>query len=57
LPANVGNAALPHLTADVIRHIPDVATVGWATLGGIWWITNRRNAVAAAVRDQKEKEK
>jgi formate dehydrogenase iron-sulfur subunit len=57
LPPNVGNAALPHLTADVIRHIPDVATVGWATLGGIWWITNRRNVVAAAQRDQKEKEK
>jgi formate dehydrogenase iron-sulfur subunit len=46
LPSKLGTQALPHLTADVIKHIPSVATVSWAMLGGIWWITNRRNQVA-----------
>lgn len=41
-----GSRPLPYLTADVIGHIPNVATAGWAVLGGIWWITNRRKAVA-----------
>lgn len=45
-PTKMGTEALPHLTADVIHRIPNVATVGWAMLGGIWWITNRRNQVA-----------
>ena len=46
LPTKIGAEPLPHLTADVIHRIPNVATVGWAMLGGIWWITNRRNHVA-----------
>jgi hypothetical protein len=28
--------------------MPDVVTVGTALLGGIWWITNRRDEVAKA---------
>jgi len=46
---------LPYLTADIIEHIPSVVTVGWAALGGIWWITSRRDAVAAAERKLDEK--
>jgi hypothetical protein len=30
--------------------VPDVVGVGMALLGGIYWITNRRDAVAAAER-------
>jgi formate dehydrogenase iron-sulfur subunit len=48
LPTKIGTQPLPNLTADIIEHIPDVATVGMAVLGGIWWITNRRDLVAAA---------
>jgi formate dehydrogenase iron-sulfur subunit len=36
---------LPPLTADMLEHVPQVVTVGWAVLGGIWWITNRREIV------------
>ncbi|HUP61258.1 MAG TPA: 4Fe-4S dicluster domain-containing protein [Thermoanaerobaculia bacterium] len=46
----LGDQPLPHLTADIIEHIPDVATVGLALLGGIWWITNRRDLVAVEDR-------
>ena len=45
-PKRYGNQPLPPLTADVLEHIPQVVTVGWAVLGGIWWITNRRDEVA-----------
>ena len=54
LPTNLGETPLPYLTGDIIHHVPQVATVGWAVLGGIWWITNRREAVAAVERAKKE---
>jgi formate dehydrogenase iron-sulfur subunit len=57
LPMKIGTEPLPNLTADIIEHIPDVATVGMAVLGGIWWITNRRDLVTAAEsHEEKEKE-
>jgi formate dehydrogenase iron-sulfur subunit len=54
-PVKYGNRPLPPLTADMLEHVPQVVTVGWAVLGGIWWITNRRDAVAAAENAEKEK--
>jgi len=45
---------LPILTYRVLSHVPDLVSLGGVLLGGIWWITNRRNAVAAA--DGKENE-
>ncbi len=58
LPGKLGTKPLPYLTADVIEHVPDVVMVGWAALGGIWWITKRRDAVAAIEkRDNEKKEK
>ena len=39
---------MPQLTYRVLTHVPDVVTLGSVLLGGIWWITNRRTAVAAA---------
>jgi formate dehydrogenase iron-sulfur subunit len=54
LPMNLGSQPIPNLTADIIEHIPDVATVGMAVLGGIWWITNRREAVAIAEREEEK---
>jgi formate dehydrogenase iron-sulfur subunit len=47
---------LPVLTANMLNRVPSVVTVGWAVLGGIWWITNRREAVAAADDAKKERE-
>lgn len=56
-PTNLGEKPLPYLTANVIEHIPDVATVGWAVLGGIWWITHRREAVAATEQDHRRRKR
>jgi formate dehydrogenase iron-sulfur subunit len=39
---------MPLLTWRVMRLLPDVVSVGSVLLGGIWWITHRRDAVAAA---------
>jgi len=51
-----GTRPLPNLTGDIIEHIPDVATAGLVLLGGIWWITNRRELVARAEKNGGEKE-
>lgn len=39
---------LPILTWRVLRHVPDIAIIGTVLLSGIWWITHRREEVAAA---------
>lgn len=48
---NLGNDALPQLTGRVLEHIPDVVTVGATLLGGIYWITNRRDVVASVEKN------
>lgn len=40
--------ALPPLTWKVLSTVPDVAAVGSVMMGGIYWITHRREAVARA---------
>lgn len=39
---------LPGRTFAVLSHIPDVVSLGFVLLGGIYWITNRRADVALA---------
>jgi formate dehydrogenase iron-sulfur subunit len=39
---------LPLLTYRVLSHIPDLVTLGGVLLGGVWWITSRRDEVATA---------
>jgi formate dehydrogenase iron-sulfur subunit len=39
---------LPLLTYRVLSKIPDLVTLGGLLLGGIWWLTNRRDEVALA---------
>lgn len=39
---------LPYLTYRVLSRIPDLVVLGGVMLGGIWWITNRREEVATA---------
>ena len=51
-----GTEALPQLTGKVLSHVPDVVSVGFALLGGIYWISNRRDAVAAAEKQPESKE-
>jgi formate dehydrogenase iron-sulfur subunit len=46
--AAVGNEPLPNLTWAALEKIPGVVTVGGASLFAIWWITHRREEVAAA---------
>jgi formate dehydrogenase iron-sulfur subunit len=45
---------MPVLTYRVLTHVPDLVSLGSVLLGGIWWITNRRTAVAAAEKDGAE---
>jgi len=39
---------LPMLTYRVLSCIPDFVALGGVLLGGVWWITHRRDEVAAA---------
>lgn len=45
-PGGVSKDPLPILTYRVLSHIPDFVPLGGMVLGGIWWITHRREAVA-----------
>lgn len=45
--ADISTEALPLLTYRVLSHIPDLVSIGGVALGGIWWLTNRKNEVAA----------
>ncbi len=55
-PMQYGTEPLPQLTGKVLSHVPDVVSVGFALLGGIYWISNRRDAVAAAEKQPESKE-
>ena len=48
LPTNLPNGALPKLTWQVLARTPDIASLAGVLLGGVYWITHRREAVAAA---------
>jgi formate dehydrogenase iron-sulfur subunit len=45
---------MPLLTWRALSHVPDIAVVGSVLLGGVWWITHRREEVAAAEAAEKE---
>jgi formate dehydrogenase iron-sulfur subunit len=47
-PANLPDDPLPLRTYKVLSHIPDFIPIGGILLGGVWWITHRREEVAAA---------
>ncbi len=48
LPTGLGNEPLPELTWAVLDKIPRFSVVVGAVLGGVWWITNRREEVRLA---------
>jgi len=48
LPAGLPTVPMPQLTYRVLAKIPRLVTLGGVLLGGIWWITNRREEVDKA---------
>jgi formate dehydrogenase iron-sulfur subunit len=46
--AAVGTTPPPNLTWEALRKVPAVVSLGGAALFGVWWITHRRDEVAAA---------
>jgi len=48
LRTNVPMEPLPAFTWRALSLVPDVVSVGTVLLGGVWWITNRRDEVARA---------
>ena len=46
--AGLPTEALPDITWGVLEKIPGVVSVGGAALFAVWWITHRRQEVAAA---------
>ncbi len=52
--ADLTRDPLPILTYRVLSRIPDFVPLGGMLLGGIWWITHRREEVAAAEAKESE---
>ena len=52
-PAELTRDPLPLLTYRVLSRIPDFVPLGGVLLGGVWWITHRREEVAAAEAKEK----
>jgi len=48
LPANLPREALPQRTWKALETIPSLVSVGSVLLGGVYWITHRRDEVAKA---------
>lgn len=44
---------MPMLTWNILQRIPNFVMLGTVLLGGVWWITNRREEVAEAERKEK----
>ena len=53
--ADLTRDPLPMYTYRVLSRIPDFVLLGGMMLGGIWWITHRREEVAAAEGPQAQK--
>ena len=51
-PAHVPHDPLPMYTYRVLSKVPSVVGLGTALLGGIWWITKRREEVEEAEREE-----
>ncbi len=57
LRTNVPQEPLPALTWRALSAVPDVASVGATLLGGVYWITHRREKVAAEERAERKQRK
>jgi formate dehydrogenase iron-sulfur subunit len=52
--AGLPQAPLPLLTWRALAEIPDIVTVFGVLLGGVWWISHRREEVQAAEHTERE---
>jgi formate dehydrogenase iron-sulfur subunit len=57
LPAQLPQQALPALTWRALSAVPNVAAIGSVLLGGVYWITHRREAVRAAEGPYRKEER
>lgn len=57
LPNALPKQPVPTYTAEVLHKVPHVIVMGVSGLAGIWWITNRRKAVAEAEKQNKSKDR
>ncbi len=48
---------MPALSAAALGDVPTVVLVGGSLLAGLYWITERRNQVAAIERSEQTKER
>jgi formate dehydrogenase iron-sulfur subunit len=44
--STVAKAALPQFTWSALQHVPDVAVMGSVLMGGIYWLSHRKEDVA-----------
>ncbi|MBW2148428.1 MAG: 4Fe-4S dicluster domain-containing protein [Deltaproteobacteria bacterium] len=56
-PTNVEPVPLPQLTWKILKQVPNVVTLGALMLGGIYWITRRREEVARFEEQQQKEQK
>ena len=52
--AKIGDTPIPEYTGRVMERIPDFIPVWTLVLGGIYWVSHRREEVAAAEAEQKK---
>jgi formate dehydrogenase iron-sulfur subunit len=53
MPGNLPKESLPTYTWAALKHVPDVVILGTVLMGGVYWITHRREEVAAAEGGEK----
>jgi formate dehydrogenase iron-sulfur subunit len=53
LPNVKSQVPLPDLTWQALKHVPDVVLFGGVFLGGMFWLTKRKEEVARAEHDEK----
>ena len=51
--AKIGETPLPEYTGRVMERIPDFIPVWTLVLGGIYWVSHRREEVAEAEAEEK----
>ena len=53
LPNVKAEGPLPQLTWQALKHVPDVVMYGGVVLGGLFWLTKRKEEVARAEKSEK----
>ena len=53
--AGLPHEPMPLLTWHALSEIPSIVSVFGVLLGGVWWISHRKEEVAAAERAEREK--